>query len=377
MLIDIVSRFKPNNHLKLIHKGIVVTNVDPNNLGRIKVKIEGLLEISNDKVQNLPWAYPFDADLGGGGPDTGSFKVPEINSTVIITFPYEDIYFPLYRGSIQSQKVHQLLFDSQEVDEFEGTGRNLDTRSDHLFGNIYPDINGDVVWSKHDKNLGTIDFHIGKTKFTIRVDDKGDLFLNNKGDVNVEIGGNLNVLVNKNIVVKVLENTYVTVLKDYVEKILQSRMSKVRLDLNWLVEGNQITKVLRSKFLNVVESFSTKVTGSRVSSIGRSDEIVTAEDFKVLSGGISSREAPIISDNGGDVPTENDSLQTDLELEVSEIEAPEQENLETANNLLEARNMYLKNLIVVFQNLSERIKARAGIIKREFIALINKFNRTK
>ncbi|MBE3101080.1 MAG: hypothetical protein IMZ47_02275 [Firmicutes bacterium] len=76
------------------YRGKVLDNVDPNQQGKIKVEIFGILDgISAD---DLPWAVPAHPIFSGAGVGFGYFAVPEINSNVWCFFEHGDVYQPVY-----------------------------------------------------------------------------------------------------------------------------------------------------------------------------------------------------------------------------------------------------------------------------------------
>lgn len=89
-------------------KGIVVDNNDPKKLGRVKVRITGLLE-DPDKTK-LPWILPKNPAGFGGKPDGSGLVAPDINAELVVEFPYKSIYFAFYTGYWQSATTHQGLF---------------------------------------------------------------------------------------------------------------------------------------------------------------------------------------------------------------------------------------------------------------------------
>ena len=114
-MIKIIEWLKKTDHLKVPHKGTVLDNDDPKKLGRVKVQITALLEGTSD---TLPWVYPVNAFGLGGNNESSSFSVPEIGSELEILFPYDDIYFPFYRGYWQSVLNHQSDFDEDYPDTY-------------------------------------------------------------------------------------------------------------------------------------------------------------------------------------------------------------------------------------------------------------------
>lgn len=79
-----------------IFRGLVMDNNDPDQLGRIKVKIYPML--SDLETTNLPWCVPMYPIWDGSGSGTGFFAIPDIGTNVFVMFEMGDIYQPVYIG---------------------------------------------------------------------------------------------------------------------------------------------------------------------------------------------------------------------------------------------------------------------------------------
>lgn len=79
----------------LFYRGLVVDNNDPNQLGRIKIRVHKFFG-PNIESANLPWAVPAFSMFAGSGSGFGSFAVPANNSQVWVFFEEGDIYQPVY-----------------------------------------------------------------------------------------------------------------------------------------------------------------------------------------------------------------------------------------------------------------------------------------
>lgn len=81
--------------------GVVVDNVDPDGLHRVKIRIDGLIEPSTD------WAFPL-TGAGGGSAQRGAHVVPAINATVVVQFlggdPERPVYQPAWWGRVQTSE---------------------------------------------------------------------------------------------------------------------------------------------------------------------------------------------------------------------------------------------------------------------------------
>jgi hypothetical protein len=101
MLIKFSEHMKPIQALEGVHKGIVVSNEDPQKLGRVKCTIKGVLEGDTEK---LPW-------ISSKLVSPKRFNVPEVGETLIIEF-VDSIYNPYYTGYWHDQSNHNTYFDT-------------------------------------------------------------------------------------------------------------------------------------------------------------------------------------------------------------------------------------------------------------------------
>jgi len=76
------------------YRGIVLDNLDPSELGRIKVNIYGVFDSIDSEY--LPWATPAGAIFSGAGSGYGNFNIPEVGSYVFCFFEHGDLYQPVY-----------------------------------------------------------------------------------------------------------------------------------------------------------------------------------------------------------------------------------------------------------------------------------------
>lgn len=97
MLFKLTEHARRSKPLSIPHRAIVESNDDPQQMGRIKVTIPGILD--GIPVERKPWIYPWHPpELGATDGHISTFMVPRVDSGVIVTFPYEDIYFGFYVG---------------------------------------------------------------------------------------------------------------------------------------------------------------------------------------------------------------------------------------------------------------------------------------
>lgn len=76
--------------------GVVIDNVDPDNLGRIKVNVPGLYDLD---VGEIPWCGPDKHAQFGHGATWGTYGSPAIGSDVLILLQNGDPHYPVYRST--------------------------------------------------------------------------------------------------------------------------------------------------------------------------------------------------------------------------------------------------------------------------------------
>jgi uncharacterized protein involved in type VI secretion and phage assembly len=75
------------------YRGFVVDNADPENRGRLRVRVPGVL--GDDVVSG--WAMP--CAPYGGGPDLGFFFIPEVDAGVWVEFETGNLDYPVWVGT--------------------------------------------------------------------------------------------------------------------------------------------------------------------------------------------------------------------------------------------------------------------------------------
>lgn len=93
------------NKLHRPYRAEVVDNNDPSKLGKVKIKIPGLIEGDNSK---LPWAYPQNPYAFGGHPKSAAFHAPRVGSLLTVVFPYGNVYNLFYTGYWHSQNNYAM-----------------------------------------------------------------------------------------------------------------------------------------------------------------------------------------------------------------------------------------------------------------------------
>lgn len=107
MLLKPLNSFLKDNKdpATLSYLGQVEDNLDPEKLGRVKVRISPYIDFASE---DLPWACPILAPCGNSS-NTGGINVPELGSQVRVTFPSHDLTAPYYSGA-ELNKVNKTTF---------------------------------------------------------------------------------------------------------------------------------------------------------------------------------------------------------------------------------------------------------------------------
>jgi len=95
ILADLIQKVERRFYGK--YRGIVVDNADPENLGRLKVKVPSVL--GSDVATG--WALP--CVPYGGDADLGFLFIPEVNGGVWVEFEEGDLEFPVWVGTFWSK----------------------------------------------------------------------------------------------------------------------------------------------------------------------------------------------------------------------------------------------------------------------------------
>ena len=257
MLLDIKNYIEELNPLAGWHKGTVISNNDPKNLGRVKVIINNLFVDDADK---LPWVHQKSPAFLGGSAAGSFFAVPEIGSELIIEFPEDDVYMPIYTGHWQNSETHASFLNQN-----------------------YPDSYG---WS----DSSGFKFHVDKKARTfeivhpsgasISIDADGKISNNSKGSAEIasEDGRNKIIVDSEQGLVEIqVENHSLKSTKSVIENEETIERHGIR---NTLVQG--------SDDLRVVGNAKDSVGGSKNEIIGVNKSQVIAQDKSVLVGGKSN-----------------------------------------------------------------------------------------
>lgn len=80
---------RPDPAFTAIYHGVVTSNADPLKVGRVRVRVAGIVEPESD------WAFPV-GTVGGGESAVGFYAVPKVGSEVGVWFKGGDVDHPFY-----------------------------------------------------------------------------------------------------------------------------------------------------------------------------------------------------------------------------------------------------------------------------------------
>ncbi|MDK1290216.1 phage baseplate assembly protein V [Pseudoalteromonas umbrosa] len=109
---------RPRHELREQFEAEVVKNDDPRMLGRVKCSIKGLLDITYISIDDLPWVSPQFPAEHGTLDDGSAIIVPEVGSTILVEFPSQDIYQPIYRWRKLNRKSRPKDFHSEYPERY-------------------------------------------------------------------------------------------------------------------------------------------------------------------------------------------------------------------------------------------------------------------
>jgi uncharacterized protein involved in type VI secretion and phage assembly len=138
ILSRLIERVETRHYGKF--RGVVTDNADPDNLGRLKARVERLLG-----QEETGWALP--AFPYGGASEQGLFLVPDIGAGVWIEFEAGDVSYPIWSGT---------WFSSGTIPESAQPGQKvLKTKSGHKL--ILDDDAGTLEITDSNGNSITMD----------------------------------------------------------------------------------------------------------------------------------------------------------------------------------------------------------------------------
>ncbi len=145
------------------YRGLVEDNKDPNGLGRLKVKVPGLL--GTEVVTG--WAVP--CVPYGGSSDLGFFFIPEKEAGVWVEFEGGDLEFPVWVGTYWRSEEGK----SQVPKPCNAEGEDAGKEDTEPFCKIIKTTKGHTIQLDDADGDETLTIVEGKNKHVIRLDKEG------------------------------------------------------------------------------------------------------------------------------------------------------------------------------------------------------------
>lgn len=180
--------------------GYVTTNVDPDGIGRIQVRIPNVLDTDQGEV---PWCLPTRISPFGQGPGYGVYGSPKLGSPVRVSFQNGDPHYPIYESDEYLKAHANPKFKTPDTWGFKDPGGselfvNMTTGQwefTHQSGTFLKyDGQGNVVLNVVKDSTTTVGGNEATTiQGTLNFTVVGDVVLNAQSNVTANITGNLDV----------------------------------------------------------------------------------------------------------------------------------------------------------------------------------------
>lgn len=315
MLIQFQDALKPYGNLKLPHRGYVVKIDDPLNLGRIKCKVEGVIEA--ESIDRLPWCFPKQPITRGGRTDSGETAVPPLYSMVLISFPMSNdspinggnVYFPVWEGMHRTDLSNPGIAVTNGITEDGGLSEPYGagaSKAEDLEVNVWVKTQSqNVAWTRIDKNKGSVEFFDQDSGATIRVDRGGhaqmqitSLDVVTSEDVRFKVAGNFHVQVAGQTFIESQGDVGMQTAANFGIKAGGNIDDKAGGSVG--VQAGATIGMLAGTDFGVNATANTSIKSGASSTLQSGDGIaLVAVGLISEKGAVCARDAATISDNGG------------------------------------------------------------------------------
>lgn len=196
----------------------ILDNNDTKDRGRLKVKIQGITEMSSI----FPWAETQGSLFGSDNSTIGVSSVPKIGTLVYVKFLYGNPSFPIVTGYVRGNKDSSLLHTVKELNS-----TISGTRTDNLIGPELPPLNSSSIYPFNNV--------IETETCVIEIDDTSS---NKRISIQHKNGSYIEIRPNGDIQVKSTNNEYHIIkgdIQEYVEGLVNT---KIKETLDYDVDGN-------------------------------------------------------------------------------------------------------------------------------------------
>jgi hypothetical protein len=289
-----------------VFRGVVENNIDPEKMGRCKIRVFGVhtphkTKINKGKdgvlIEDLPWATPANSIMGGSISGFGTWAVPVQGSHVFLFFenghPNQPVYFASVPGKptqesdpsmgfndpdgvyptkhrLDEPDVHRLVRGVSEGTIVEGKNNNLDedvetadgdswSEPPSFYETIYPN---NVVLATHGGNIIELDSTPGSRRIHIFHSSNSYVEINNDGTM----------------IIKNNKDKYEIVMGNNNIHIKQNKNETIDGNKTFLVSGNETSKVNGSVTRTIGVDNTDNITGNLAINVtGDCDIVVTGQ----------------------------------------------------------------------------------------------------
>lgn len=263
-LVKLLETAEKIDNLKRWHRAVVKKNDDPKCLGRIKVYIKGLLEEVDD-LEKQPWVFPL-AEAGlGADIESSGFVVPELESEVVVVFPFGDIYYPVYIGRWRTEPTLEEEYQTDYPETYgwrDKTGNVLIVNKEQETIEFTHSSGIHLLLTKE----GTCDLYVPQD-ILVQVDR--DIKVKANQDIFLESGRDFNLKVGRFLTAEVVDNTQVTLKKKLTLEVDEEVVALLKK--NFSLEVDEDVMMLLKKQLAVDVGESATVTVANNATLNSSD----------------------------------------------------------------------------------------------------------
>lgn len=275
-----------------IYRGVIEDNKDPEQIGRYRVRIFGLVDgnksgFESTKTEELPWAECIGSTAFGLIGQTGVSSIMHQGTWVYVVLQDDDPNFPIILGTVSGiSKIDELGFGdpSGKFPQVPGNDLGFISGEKYNFNQTIKTQCGHIL--EIDDSSGDERIHVFHTTGTyLLIDHNGDIWVNGvrdatytiARDVKWEIGRDLSVHVGRNAdyVIDGNRTEHVLGTSDYT--IDGDRTEQDNSNNTWTIKGN---------LTHTVNGNSTyKTDGNRQETIGGSSTINIGSSLTEVIGG--------------------------------------------------------------------------------------------
>lgn len=240
------------------YRGLVVDNLDPAGLGRIKIKVYPMFKNIADPV-SLPWAVPAMGLFTGAGVGFGSFAVPSLETFVYVFFEAGNIYQPVYFAEAQTA----------------GTGIPMASQIDYPDSKVWETKSGIAFWvNQKEGSEEVLVYHPTGTYLNIMPDGQIQMYAVKAVTIQANTGNVSLIAAADNVVISAVKN--VSVIAGVDATVNATRSATVTAGLNASITAGGKATVSATGIAEVTSAVQAKVNAPIVTVAGATSVSITA-----------------------------------------------------------------------------------------------------